>query len=61
MKHPAWFIMLERVTELRFPDVQEQKAIGSFLHNIDMIVVDQQAKLEKLISLKSAYLNKMFI
>ena len=44
-----------------FPDLQEQIAIGSFLHNLDIIVVDQRTKLEKLLLLKSAYLSKMFI
>ena len=44
-----------------FPDEQEQNAIGKFLNNLDMLVADQQSKLDKITKLKAAYLSKMFI
>ena len=44
-----------------FPDEHEQKAIGKFLYNLDMLVADQQSKLDKVTKLKTAYLSKMFI
>ena len=43
------------------PTKAEQISIGNFFKMLDNQIVDQQAKLDKLKQLKSAYLRKMFI
>jgi type I restriction enzyme S subunit len=44
-----------------WPVLEEQKAVGKLLSSFDLMVTDLQSKVNKLISLKSAYLQKMFI
>jgi len=46
---------------LCIPSIIEQIAIGNFFRNLDNQITDQQAKLDKLKLLKSAYLQKMFV
>jgi len=41
--------------------IGEQTAIGGFFRNLDEQITDQQVKLDGLKSLKTAYLQKMFI
>ena len=52
--------MFEQIP-IPYPDLEEQKAIGNFLERFDYIIADQQSKLNKMICLKSAYLQKMFV
>ena len=44
-----------------FPHMEEQKMIGKTMSNLDSLVAKQQSKLDKLKSLKSACLQKMFV
>jgi len=44
-----------------YPNLKEQEAIGNFINRLDFMVADQQSKLNKMIYLKSAYLQKMFV
>lgn len=48
-------------TEIRVPCLDEQAAIGIFFRNIDNQITAQQAKLDGLKQLKSAYLQKMLV
>jgi type I restriction enzyme S subunit len=43
------------------PCPEEQKKIGEFFKQIDNLIAVQQAKVEKLKAMKSAYLNEMFV
>lgn len=45
---------------LLVPNVEEQQEIGSFLDNLDSLIVHKQSKLKKLQSLKACMLEKMF-
>lgn len=47
--------------ERLIPNVSEQAAIGAFFRELDEQISTQQQKLNQLIQLKSAYLQKMFI
>lgn len=49
-----------KAVNLLFPKVEEQKEIGSFFKQLDLIITLQQRKLEKLQELKKAYLYEMF-
>ncbi|MCW2279776.1 restriction endonuclease subunit S [Lactococcus lactis] len=42
------------------PDFKEQEKIGTFLSTLDQTIAFQQQKLEKMKSMKSAYLSEMF-
>lgn len=42
------------------PTIEEQSKIGGFLNNLDNLITLHQRKLDKLSSLKKAYLEKMF-
>ena len=42
------------------PSINEQVQIGSFFRNLDQTIAFQQRKLEKMKSMKSAYLSEMF-
>ncbi|WP_270224803.1 restriction endonuclease subunit S [Lactococcus lactis] len=46
--------------KLFFPTLEEQKQIGNFFQNLDQTIALQQRKLEKMKSMKSAYLSEMF-
>ena len=48
-------------TEIMVPSVEEQKRISSYLNNLDNLITLHQRKLEKLKSIKQAYLSEMFI
>ncbi|EFP2887430.1 restriction endonuclease subunit S [Listeria monocytogenes] len=48
-------------TEIKVPCVDEQKKIGIFFKQLDNNITRYQSKLEKLSSLKKAYLQRMFI
>lgn len=45
---------------LLVPNVEEQQEIGSFLDNLDSLIMQKQVKLEKLQSVKASMLEKMF-
>ncbi|WP_145141249.1 restriction endonuclease subunit S [Paenibacillus sp. Y412MC10] len=45
---------------IRVPELSEQKQIGSFFSKLDHLITLHQRKLEKMKSLKSAYLSEMF-
>ncbi|MFB1050603.1 restriction endonuclease subunit S [Paraliobacillus sp. JSM ZJ581] len=47
--------------QIEFPSYTEQKKIGIFLREIDFLIALHQHKIDKLQSLKKAYLQKMFI
>ncbi len=46
---------------IHLPQLEEQKAIGSFFKKLDERIAMQEAKVEKLKAMKSAYLNEMFV
>lgn len=49
-------------TDIVYPkSVEEQKKIGEYFRNLDHLITLHQRKLEKLQSLKQAYLNEMFV
>ena len=48
-------------TDVRFPSLPEQKAIGASLIELDNLITLHQRKLELLRNLKSACLDKMFV
>ena len=48
-------------TDVRFPSLPEQKAIGASLTELDNLITLHQRKLELLRNLKSACLDKMFV
>lgn len=43
------------------PGIEEQSQIGSFFSTLDNLITLHQRKLEKLINIKKAYLNEMFV
>ena len=47
--------------DITFPQLKEQTKVGGFLRKYDNIITFHQTKLEKLHSIKKAYLQKMFI
>ena len=48
-------------TKIIYPNmISEQKSIGNFFSNLDRTIAFQQRKLEKMKSMKSAYLSEMF-
>lgn len=48
-------------TKIIYPNmISEQKSIGTFFSNLDQTIAFQQRKLEKMKSMKSAYLSEMF-
>jgi type I restriction enzyme S subunit len=47
--------------EIMIPNLNEQAQIGTFFKNLDNLITLHQRKLNKLIDLKKAYLNEMFI
>lgn len=49
-----------REMRFMFPEIEEQKKIGDFFQNIDNRIELHQRKLEKMKSLKKAYLTDMF-
>lgn len=46
---------------LNFPNKEEQEKIGNFFNQLDNTIALHQHKLEKLQSIKQAYLNEMFV
>ena len=46
--------------EFMFPSINEQKAIGTFFSTLDQHITLHQRKLDKLKSVKQAYLSEMF-
>ncbi|HEP1841343.1 TPA: restriction endonuclease subunit S [Streptococcus suis] len=46
--------------DLDFPSLPEQEAIGSFFSDLDQLITLHQRKLDKLKSVKQAYLSEMF-
>jgi type I restriction enzyme S subunit len=47
-------------TPISLPEIEEQKKLGAFFTNLDNLITLQQREYEKLVSLKSACLDKMF-
>lgn len=47
--------------ELLVPSIQEQNIISSFLNNVDYIITLHQHKLDRLISIKKALLQQLFV
>lgn len=47
--------------QLCYPQLEEQKAIGSFFLHLDLLITLHQRKLSKLKMLKKAFLDKMFV
>jgi len=45
---------------ITYPTVTEQSQIGSFFQNLDALITQRQKKLDKLVSIKKAMLEKMF-
>ena len=43
------------------PNIDEQKAIGNMLNNIDILISTQSRRLVKLKHMKSACLDRMFV
>lgn len=52
-------VNIEKITK-NFPKTEEQEIIGQFFKNLDQTIAFQQRKLEKMKSMKSAYLSEMF-
>lgn len=52
-------VNIEKITK-NFPKIEEQEIIGQFFRNLDQTIAFQQRKLEKMKSMKSAYLSEMF-
>lgn len=52
-------VNIEKITK-NFPKIEEQEIIGQFFKNLDQTIAFQQRKLEKMKSMKSAYLSEMF-
>ncbi|SEP01253.1 restriction endonuclease subunit S [Paenibacillus sp. OV219] len=48
-------------TPIRLPSIDEQNEIGSYFTQLDHLITLHQRKLEKLQSIKKAYLNEMFV
>lgn len=44
-----------------FPNIEEQRKVGAFFSELDHLITLHQRKLEKLQSIKKAYLNEMFV
>lgn len=47
--------------ELLVPSIKEQNEISSFLNNVDYIITLYQRKLDRLISIKKALLQQLFV
>lgn len=47
--------------ELLVPSIKEQNEISSFLNNVDYIIILHQSKLNRLISIKKALLQQLFV
>ena len=47
--------------EIKLPRLEEQQDIGNFFSNLDNLITLHQRKLDKLKSIKQAYLNEMFV
>lgn len=47
-------------TQVRFPSLSEQTAIGAVLSEVDNLITLHQSRCDKLVKLKSAMLDKMF-
>lgn len=48
-------------TQVRFPGLSEQSAIGAALNEIDSLITLHQRKLELLQNIKKSLLDKMFV
>ena len=46
--------------EIPIPNIEEQKQIGAYFHDLDHLITLHQRKLDKLVVLKQAMLEKMF-
>jgi len=53
----------EKLKDIRvsFPEMEEQEKIAEFFSNIDNLVALQQIKIEKLVNIKAACMEKMFV
>ena len=47
--------------EISLPNYEEQKLLGTFLQRIDLIITLHQCKLDRLISIKKALLQQLFV
>ncbi|WP_305774721.1 restriction endonuclease subunit S [Lactococcus lactis] len=59
-KQQSYNAELVKILPIILPNVAEQKEISNFLDNLDQTIAFQQRKLEKMKSMKSAYLSEMF-
>jgi type I restriction enzyme S subunit len=50
-----------KTTIVRAPQIDEQNKIGGFLNSIDSLITLHQRKYEKLVNIKKALLQKMFV
>ncbi|WP_442603066.1 restriction endonuclease subunit S [Paenibacillus sp. KN14-4R] len=50
-----------KATPIMMPKIEEQSQIGKFFAHLDHLITLHQRKLEKLQSIKKAYLNEMFV
>ncbi len=48
-------------TPIQVPNISEQRKVGAFFRELDHLITLHQRKLEKLQSIKKAYLNEMFV
>ena len=48
-------------TEVLYPSLPEQQAIGSYFRSLDALIDAEQKKLDTLRNLKSALLTQMFV
>ena len=55
--HESDFIKIE----IQVPKVEEQRAIGKFLDNLDNVITLHQCKVDKLKNIKSSCMDKMFV
>ena len=58
MPRSDWNLVAESIA--KFPSLPEQKAIGTFFSTLDQHITLHQRKLDKLKSVKQAYLSEMF-
>ena len=49
-----------KAIQLSIPQIEEQRIIGDYFHNLDNLITLQQQKLDKLKTLKKSMLEKMF-
>ena len=47
--------------QIALPSIEEQRLIGGYLDKLDVLLIQQQQKLDKLKALKQACLEKMFV